>query len=98
MNRTAVGLTAIGFLVCGAALYVWPQNWESYPLVLSACVRVGAVLGAIWLAHPQLNRMPDWLFALGVAAMLLAAIRPKVILIAIPILILIALLRPRSKL
>lgn len=77
------------------ALYCRVAQPQGGEYAEGALWRVGAVVGALWLAHPQLLMLPKWLLATLLGTMLIVSWRPKVLLIAIPIVIAIALLRPR---
>jgi hypothetical protein len=54
MNRNALGIAAALLLVAG--LFIWwrgPGGENALGLAFG-CIRVGLVLGALWLAYPQL--------------------------------------------
>jgi hypothetical protein len=81
------GLLAItsGCLLIGGALYLYsPRQVEIGGILL----RVGALLGAVWLAMPVISRplqwMPPALIALLLGLGLVAAIRPRLLLLMIP--------------
>src|SRR5688572_26903099 len=97
MHRPTVGVIAL-VLLAGAAYY-WrfpPRPEDSMQVGLEgACVRLGIVMAALWLALPQLSRFPWWIgvaVLLAVSVAVLAA-RPKLCIHALPILA--ALWRPR---
>jgi hypothetical protein len=104
MQRAAIGILTIGLFVLSA---VWPLVQPDNDGTLSlACVRVAIVLGALWLAYPQASRLPPWKVAavilpLAVLAarpkLIWALLRPKVLLVAIPLLALLYFLRPRKR-
>lgn len=65
---------------------VWPINGD--PHFGAIGVRAGLVLGALWLALPNIRRAPRWLLtSIGVLAAVLI-VRPRLILYALPIAIL----------
>jgi hypothetical protein len=104
INRTMVGLLA---LVClGASLTIWlmgptEQFWRA------AFMRVGLLMLAFWLALPTRSRDAAWAnvspkILIGMAlAIVVVAIRPNAVKVAVPILIVLAIvgfvLRPPDK-
>ena len=96
MHRPTVGLIAVILLGGALALWLWPRDWGCYQALLGACLRLGAVMAALWLAHPQLRRLPPWLADGLLVTVLLVALRPKLLLLAVPLLVAFWLLRPRS--
>jgi len=107
INRSLVGILAL--LCLGAAIAIWLANPDSQNgrLWLAGFVRVGLVMCAFWLALPSRHREAAWAnvsptILIGmVAAILVAALRPKMARVVIPILFLLAVLsvvlRPREK-
>ncbi len=62
---------------------VRPVNGDPYPGAVG--VRSGLVLGAIWMALPNIRRAPRWLlYGLGVLALVLV-VRPRLLLYALPV-------------
>jgi hypothetical protein len=53
MIRTATGILALILLLGGTFLYAFQPDAD--PFTIGMMVRVGALLGAIWLAYPQLE-------------------------------------------
>ena len=96
MHRPTVGIIALAFLGGALALWVRPLDWDGYLAMLGACVRIGLVMGAIWLAHPQLVKLPAWLPNVMLVAAIGVALKPRLIFIAVPLLLLFFWLRPRS--
>ena len=104
MQRTAIGILTLVVVAVGLAWpFVQPESDDTLPL---ACWRVAMVLGALWLAFPQVSRLPPWQVASVTAALaviaarpklVLIVLRPKVLLVAIPLLIALWFLRPRKK-
>ena len=61
----------------------WPLNGDPY--LGAVGVRAGLVLGALWLALPNIRRAPRWLlYAVGVLAVVLI-VRPRLLLYALPV-------------
>lgn len=57
MNRPYVGMIAVALLALAAGLSFSESTNSGLP---SAMLRVGLVLGAVWLAFPQLARPVNW--------------------------------------
>lgn len=69
---------------------MWPINGDPYFGAIG--VRAGLVLGALWLALPNIRRAPRWLLpAVGVLAAVVI-VRPRLILYALPVAALTAIL------
>ena len=94
MHRPTVAVLALALLAIGVATqWIWPIENE---MVSGSCLRVGAVLGTLWLALPNMNRFPRWQL-LGLVLGLFVVFRwPKLILAAVPVALLIWLLGPRG--
>ncbi|MGO9108171.1 MAG: hypothetical protein ACLP9L_02960 [Thermoguttaceae bacterium] len=57
MRRHLLGLIALTSLVSAAVLYGSP-----YQTAGTIGLRIGLVLGALWLAWPDLHRLPRWVW------------------------------------
>ena len=96
-QRTKVGLISLVLLLVSAALVVWPlSDPTTHVAVQGACVRIGLIMAAIWLALPQLSVLPGWLVALVTLSAVIIAFRPKYAIIAVPLVIAFLVLRPRG--
>lgn len=77
--RSATGILAILFLLGGVTLSL--QN-ETNPFWAGTGIRVGCLLGVIWLAYDQIQslrgRLPTLALAFGLVAMMMVATRPKI--------------------
>ena len=78
-------------------MWRWPSVGGEYPAVEAAFWRVGALMAVLWMAWPDMKRVPAWMLALAPVVLLVIAFRPRLALYLIPILLAIALLRPRKK-
>lgn len=78
-QRLLIGLVAGVFLTVGAVLYFFGSNPEN--ISTGIAVRVGLLLGVIWLAMPQLEGLKSKISAMvwtGVLLILIvAAFRPR---------------------
>ena len=96
MQRHVLGMISIVMLSLGASLYVW-QPFESLQGIHGMCVKVGVVLLALWLAFPQINRLPAWLFQAILVSVVVVARWPRMIFLVVPIAIAYWMLQPRRK-
>jgi hypothetical protein len=90
MNRTHLGLCALALLLIGAVAYrSFPGDGNAIGFA-GGCVRMGLVLGALWLAWPQiigfLARAPRWLLAASGIAVVVCVVKPILLLLAVPLL------------
>lgn len=78
MIRTATGILALILFFGGAILYASQPESD---LVAGMMVRIGAMLGVIWLAFPQLEslkgRLPAILIASALICLAVAAAKPS---------------------
>jgi hypothetical protein len=95
-RRHAIGVIAVILLSAAWALWRWPVEADWYTPVMAACWRLGPCMAVLWLAYPEVNRLPAWL--IGVIPLLLAilAVRPRWFLIALPIVIALVILKPKA--
>jgi hypothetical protein len=99
-----MGVAGTLLLITGICLWIWPPTDASSTFWHGSSIKSGLVLLAAWLAFPQLNRLPGWLWMTIVGFALAIAIRPRMVIaitrvawIFAPILFVIWLLRPRHK-
>jgi hypothetical protein len=62
-------------------------------VVAAACLRVGVVLGALWLAYAELSRVPARVWMAATAALLVLALRPRWWPVALVVFVAMLLLR-----
>ena len=63
-RRHAIGLIAIVLLPGGIYLGFQPIEGEGLLKTLdAACLRVGSLMAVLWLAYPQIHRLPAWIWA-----------------------------------
>jgi len=95
MRRHAVGVLALVLLVSAVVLAVRsPQEGISYQVEVNF-IRVGALLGAFWLAYWDLTRIPPWLWVVFVPMAAVVVLRPRWFFFFIPVVLLLAVLHPR---
>lgn len=96
MRQTALGILA-AILVTGAIYFsIWPPETQNLRVwVLPAFVRMGALTTALWVAWDDLQRLPQWALGTTLVALMLVAIRPRLFLFLIPLVVILAIIRPR---
>jgi hypothetical protein len=90
MRRHLLGILGLALVVGGiAGSLAGGGSFNDIGLVPSSCIRVGCVLGALWLAFPQLleigSRVPPWLIGAVLVGGLAVAIRPRSIAVVAPL-------------
>jgi hypothetical protein len=98
MRRHALGLIAFLSLLGGCiGLYYVGVNDSQSSMFASIAIRAGLVMGAIWLALPQLSRLqtriPPWLIVLLLLGGVVTIARPRLILFVGPLLVLAILVQ-----
>ncbi|MCX7427463.1 MAG: hypothetical protein NTW96_17765 [Planctomycetia bacterium] len=100
MRRHAIGVITLLLLLGAAALHAWmAASGESAAVEAAelAFWRVAALMAVLWMAWPDLNRLPAWMLVFVPVVLLLIAVRPRWAIYLIPVLLVVALLRPRKK-
>lgn len=97
LHRPTVGIIAAGLLITWVTLGIWPPAWEGVAALQGACLRIGLVMGAFWIALPQLRPLPGWLVTLAAVLAVLIAWQPKRLIFLAPLVIVLWFLRPRKK-
>ena len=95
MRRHAIGTIALLLLLVAGWFVIWPPTGPNSQDLEAACLRIGIVLGLIWLAYSHLERVPNWLWYTLPFALLALARRPQLLLLLIPLAVVLAILRPR---
>jgi len=97
MHRPTVGIIAVVLLVGAAILWIWKPMGEHNDVWLSGCLRVGPVMAALWLALPQLDRIPNWLTKAGVLLVLFLATAQgkfRIVIVALAAYLIVITVRP----
>jgi hypothetical protein len=92
--RPAIGLIAILLLVIGGVLLVFDLGDGQQ--IGGPCLRVGILMSLVWMSEPQLRRLPRWLPIAVIALAVVLALRPKLFLVSLVIVVALWLLRPRG--
>jgi hypothetical protein len=96
MHRTILGLISVVCFVAAAVLYGQETNSDD-SFARSIAIRIGLITTAWWLAYPDFAKMPKWVMVVFAVLVLVVAVRPKLIPLAVLALIAYAVLRPRVK-
>ena len=95
MRRHLIGIIALLLLVGGVVFWIWPPRGSWQGQLEAACWRVGALAAVIWLAYEQVQRMPAWFWVSLPALVVVLAKWPRWFLLAVPIVLALAILKPR---
>ena len=101
IHRPTVGAIALVLIVGAVAravvLWMGEPSALSSDMWLSAFVRVGLVMGALWLALPLLERIPHWLPKAAVVPILIVLLmqgKVRLVMLAAGAYVIVVLLRP----
>jgi hypothetical protein len=104
IRRHLLGISGLICLAVGIYFTIRPPELASAEFVQGSCVKAGLVLCAAWLAFPQVDRLPGWMFAGLVGLLLVLATRPRIVVVLlrfamflVPIFVLIWVLRPKVR-
>ncbi|RCS55954.1 hypothetical protein DTL42_00760 [Bremerella cremea] len=93
--RNQIGIVALVMLVAAAGIWLFHGDDSAYLPIQGSLLKVGLVLGAVWLAFPQLSKLPIWLATFAVGSVLVVVLFKKAAIVVIPLLVVVWLLRPR---
>ncbi|NLS97927.1 MAG: hypothetical protein GXX96_37790 [Planctomycetaceae bacterium] len=92
MQRHILGICAL-FLLAGAVYFrIRPPESDFTVTFYAACTRVGTLCAALWLAYRDLERLPRWIGSVILVAAITIAYRPRLAVIAIPLVIALTVL------
>jgi hypothetical protein len=91
MRRHILGILAVLFLLAGVVFGLY-----RYDQFQGECWRTGSVLLMLWLAYPDLCRVPVWVLLVLPVAVVVVLRRPRWLWALIPALLLVAFLKPRK--
>jgi hypothetical protein len=92
VRRHAIGVIALVLLLGAGGLWIWPLDTTWYRTVWAACCRLGPTLAVLWLAYPDVKRLPNWIWYMIPLLLLLIAWRRVVFVYAFPILVALVVL------
>lgn len=98
MRRVILGILAAVFLAAGAVgLWKFGTDDSGASAAASVAVRAGALLGALWLALPQLEslfrRFPPWMLGTLAGCALMVVVRPRLLIYVLPLIGILLVLR-----
>ena len=77
-------------------MWIWPLEYDWYLPLMSACARLGPCMAVLWIAYPDVKRLPAWLWPTIPLLLAILAYKPRLFLIALPIVILMLIVRPKG--
>jgi hypothetical protein len=96
-KRHVLGVIALVFTAIALYFYLSPPERPFFINLHAASARVGVFCVALWLAWPELLRLPRWIFQVIPLLAILLAWKPRLFLLAIPIVVVVIILRPRKR-
>jgi len=96
-QRHLIGV--LGLVLIGGAIYylIVPPTSEFHLMSEAACRRMGILCVLLWLAYPEVKKLPAWL-ALSVPFVTAVVVfRPRYALVLVPLVLMILFLRPKSR-
>jgi hypothetical protein len=109
MKRHLLGIIALGLILSGIVGLYWGFSANSQSAMAAGVgLRAGLVLGALWIAFPQLMQLaralPSWLLGLLAAGLLIVVIRPQMMSLVLIVVAVLAglqffgsMLKPQAK-
>ncbi len=88
-----LGVVALVIFLGGlGTLFLAPRDENNTALsVAGGLIRVGLVLGALWLALPSIGgilaRTPKWMLTAAVIGIVICVVRPQLLLLIVPLLL-----------
>lgn len=93
MHRPTIALIAVVLLAVG----FFTHGQSDDDVISGACLRVGAMMGILWLAEPQLRNLSHGMVAAVGAGLLVVMRWPKLMVVALPFAALLWLLKRRPR-
>ena len=98
-TRTKIGVIGVVLLTAGGYLH-WgtlPEGISNTDAFEAAGLRIGVVMIVLWIAYPELVKLPTWISIATFVATPIIALRPRVALVILPVLLLTWILYPKAK-
>lgn len=97
MQRHALGAIALISLILGiAGIAYYGVDDSQTSLAAGMSLRIGLVLGALWLAMPQFKRLsgnaPPWAIGIVILCLMIVIARPRTIVVLGPVLLVLGAL------
>jgi len=97
VHRHLIGIIALLLLLGAVAFWIWPPESAWSGELEAACWRGGALAAVLWLAYADIRRMPAWFWLSLPVLIVILAVRPRRFLYVVPIIIALAILKPRAR-
>ncbi len=97
MQRHILGISALVLLAGAIGFRIWPPQSAGAEGLHAACMRVGALCAVVWLAYRDLIRLPSWIGSVLSVAAVAIAIKPRLAIIAVPLVIVLMILGRKRK-
>jgi hypothetical protein len=97
MRRHLIGVIALLLILGAVGFWIWPPEGAWGIGAEAGCWRLAIVLSVLWLAYPDVRRLPAWFWLLLPALVLILVFRPRWFLAAVPLILLLAILIPRTR-
>lgn len=95
-HRLMIGIIGWSLSIVGVVLFLCGPQEDTWRMVCSGCVRVGAVMVVLWLAYRDVSRVPMWLYGCTFLSLIIIAVYRKAFFVLAPTVIVLWLLRPRT--
>lgn len=96
-QRHLIGVLGLALIVGAIRYLIVPPSTEFHLMFEAACRRMGILCVLLWLAYPELKRLPSWLALTVPFVTAVVAFRPRYALVLVPLVLLILFLRPRKR-
>lgn len=96
-TRDKLGIA--GGLLLGIALvtYILEFCYTDFRIAQGGIMRAGGAFFLLWLAWPELTRIPKWAYLSLAVALVVIAFRPQLALFIVPLFILFLITQPSGK-
>ena len=95
MRRHAIGIIGLLLLIGAVVFWIWPPEGAWSQQAKAACWRLGPVMVVLWLAYTDVKRLPPWILGTFPVLLVVLVVRPRLLVIAIPLVVALAILKPR---
>ncbi|GAB4132155.1 hypothetical protein [Thermopirellula anaerolimosa] len=95
-QRHLIGILGLALIGCAVYYLMVPPSSEFHLMSEAACRRMGILCILLWLAYPEVKRLPAWLALSVPFVTAIVVFRPRYALVLGPLVLLILFLRPRK--
>lgn len=97
MQRVLIGIIAVALFAGAIAFWLWPPTGSFGLQFQAACWKIGTVMAVWWIAYHEVRLLPAWLLASAPILVAFLLIRPKLLIVAVPVVVVMAILKPRPR-